>query len=126
VLARSSSSSRSSSRSRAASSLTRAVSAAAASAAPLRGLGFPPLSCGFGQRGVSSRFRGPDVVVAFSLGSSDALFGLAADPLDLCGVGDDGFREPVVGLAGLVLRDGQPLAFAVGGHRASPTPHVPT
>jgi hypothetical protein len=69
---------------------------------PLCGLlGFLASFLCFVQRGIACSFSGLDGGVAFGLGGSDGLLGLAAYEVDLGGVGGGDFREPVVGLAGV-------------------------
>ena len=67
---------------------------------PLCGLlGFLASFLCFVQRGIACSFSGLEGGVAFGLGGSDGLLGLAAYEVDLGGVGGGDLREPVVGLA---------------------------
>jgi hypothetical protein len=82
---------------------------------PLCGLlGFLASFPCFVQRGIACGFSGLDGSVAFDLGGGDGLLGLPADELDLGGVHGGSFREPVVGLAGPFLLEGQPRAHVFG------------
>ena len=85
------------------------------------GLAAAVLRLRLARRISASGLHGPDVVVAFSLGSSDALLGLAADPLDLGGVGGDGVRR--AGPCGRLGEQGPPAKWPAGCC-SSPGPRV--